>query len=295
MNLRLLLRGDDGADGVVPPSGVTARLVVFAAAAMAFLSVFALALSLASGRLADRWGQELAQSSTIRITAPQDDRAAQTETAMRILQTTAGVTFARALSVEEQQALLAPWFGGGFDINSLPVPQLIEVITEEGFEPAGLRLRLEAELPDAVFDDHGTWREPLMQAAARLRLLGGISTVLLALSLAVMITLAANASLAANGQVIRVLRLVGATDEFITRAFVRRFTLRAMIGAAGGAVFGVGAVAVLPPASSAGGFLTGLGFQGVQWALPLCIPVFAAGVAFFATRWSANRALGELT
>ena len=289
------MRGDDGADGVVPPSGVTARLVVFAAAAMAFLSVFALALSLASGRLADRWGQELAQSSTIRITAPQDERAAQTETALRILQTTAGVTFARALSIEEQQALLAPWFGDGFDLNSLPVPQLIEVITDDGFEAAGLKLRLEAELPDAVFDDHGTWREPLMQAAARLRLLGGISTVLLALSLAVMVTLAANASLAANGQVIRVLRLVGATDEFIARAFVRRFTLRALTGAAVGAVLGTCAVAVLPPASNAGGFLTGLGFRGVQWALPLCIPVFAAAVAFFATRWSANRALGELT
>lgn len=289
------LRGDDGADSVVPPSGFTARLVVFAAGAMAFLAVFALALSLAAGRLADRWGDELAQSSTIRIMAPPAERAAQTDLALGILQSTAGVSFARALSIEEQQALLAPWFGPDLDVDRLPIPQLIEIIVENDFEPTGLRLRLEAELPDAVYDNHGSWREPLMQAASRLRLLGVVSALLLGLSMAVMVTLAANASLAANGQVIRVLRLVGATDDFIARAFIRRFTMRAMVGAAGGALLGVLAVALLPPASSAGGFLTGLGFQGMQWALPLLIPLFAALVAFFATRWSATRALGELS
>ena len=47
-----------------------------------------------------------------------------------------------------------------------------------------------------------------------------------------MITLAANAALATNAQVIRVLRLIGARDTYIARAFVRRFTLRALSGAA---------------------------------------------------------------
>ncbi len=36
--------GDGNADRVVPPSGFTARLTTFTAAAMAFLTVFALAL-----------------------------------------------------------------------------------------------------------------------------------------------------------------------------------------------------------------------------------------------------------
>ena len=38
---------------------------------MAFLAVFALALSLATARLADRWGDALARSSTLRISAPE--------------------------------------------------------------------------------------------------------------------------------------------------------------------------------------------------------------------------------
>ncbi len=289
------LRADAKADRIVPPSGVTGHLVVLAAAAMAFLAVFALALSLASGRLAERWGDELAQSATIRISAPAETRAAQTQTALRILETTAGVAFARALDMSEQQALLAPWFGDDLDLASLPVPQLIEIVQEDGgFDATGLRLRLEAEVPGAVLDDHAQWRAPLVEAAGRLKTLGTVSVVLLAGVMAAMVTLAANTALAANAQVIGVLRLVGASDSHIANAFVRRFTLRATAGAAGGCVIGLAAVLMLPRASDMGGFLTGLGFQGLQWFLPVLIPVIAGAVAFCATAWAARRVLREV-
>ena len=294
--LAAFFRQDRQADRIVPPSGFTAHLILLAAGAMAFLAVFALALSLASGRLAERWGDELAQSSTIRIVTGVEQRAAQTDIALRILETTPGVAFARALDDAEQRSLLAPWFGTDLDLAVLPIPQLIEIIHEDDdFDAAGLRLRLAAEVPGAVLDDHTQWREPLVQSARRLRALGAISTLLLAITMAAMVTLAANAALAANAQVIHVLRLVGATDQYISQAFIRRFTLRALLGAVGGAVAGTGAVLMLPSASDAAGLLTGLGFQGVQWILPAMIPILAAIVAFFATGWSARRVLKELT
>ncbi len=290
-----LIVGDTQADRVVPPTGFTASLTVFAAGAMAFLAVFALALSLATGRLADRWGEELAKSSTIRISAPEGQLAAQTAAALRVLETTEGVASARALDPEEQQALLEPWFGPDLPVDALPIPQLIEVIEEGGgFDPQGLRLRLAAEVPGAVLDDHTRWRRPLVEAASRLRLLGWMSLILIGATTAVMITLAANAALTANGQVIRVLRLVGARDAFIARAFVRRFTLRALTGAAGGMVLGAIAILLLPSEQVAGGFLTGLGFQGWHWIWPLTIPPLAAGVAFWATRMAAWKMLKDL-
>ncbi len=291
-----LISGDPSADRAVPPSGFTARLTLLTAAAMAFLAVFALALSLATGRLADRWAAELAQTSTLRISAPQDQMAAQTEAALAVLRTTPGVAEARPLSADEQRALLAPWFGADLPVETLPVPQLIEVIEDtDGYDATGLRARLQAEVPGAVLDDHTRWREPLVEAAGRLRLLGFVSMLLIAGATAAMITLAANAALAANGQVIRVMRLVGARDTYIARAFVRRFTLRALAGAAAGTVLGCIAVLLLPSSDAAGGFLTGLGFQGLHWLWPVTIPALAAFVAFAATRAAALRTLKELS
>lgn len=293
--LRGLIAGDRQADRVVPPSGFTAQLTLFAAAAMAFLAVFALALSLAAGRLADRWGDELARSATLRIVAPLDQRQAQTDAALRILETTKGVASARALTDADQQALLEPWFGPDLALDTLPVPRLIEVIeNDEGMDAAGLRLRLAAEVPGAVLDDHSRWRKPLIDAAGRLRMLGWISTLLIAAAVAAMITLAAQAALAANAQVIAVLRLVGATDDYIAQAFIRRFTLRALSGAAVGTGVGLVAMVLMPDAADAPGFLTGLGYQGFHWIYPLLIPILAGAVAFAATGAAARRTLREL-
>jgi cell division transport system permease protein len=294
--LRKLIVGDAQADRVVPPSGFTAQLTLFVSGAMAFLAVFALALSLASGRLANRWADELARAATLRINAPAEQRVAQTEAALTILQQTPGVASARALSTEEQIALLAPWFGSALPIDSLPVPQLIEVIEgDPGYDGTGLRLRLQAEVPGAVLDDHTRWRAPLVDAANALRRLGAVSILLIAGATAAMITLAANAALAANAQVIEVLRLVGALDSYIAHAFIRRFTLRALGGSAVGVALGMAGVWLMPAASNEGGFLTGLGFQGWAWLLPLLIPVLGALVAFVATSRAAKKRLGDLT
>jgi cell division transport system permease protein len=290
-----LLKGDTQADRVVPPTGYSARLTVFTAAAMAFLAVFALALSLAAGRLADRWSDALARTATIRISAPATELEAQTWAVLTVLEQTPGIDSARALTDDEQRALLEPWFGPDLPVDSLPIPRLIEVVeTAQGYDPEGLRQRLAAEAPGAVLDDHTRWRRPLVEAANRLRLLGWVSLMLILGATGAMITLAAQSSLAANEQVIRVLRLVGARDSYIAGAFVRRFTLRAFAGAVVGAVLATIAVALLPRAGDEGAFLTGLGFNGWHWLWPFAVPVLAAMIAFIATRLAAWRTLKRL-
>lgn len=293
--LAALVIGDRQADRLVPPTGFTARLTIFAAGAMAFLAVFALALSLAAGRLAARWSQDLAQASTIRISALAEERAAQTAAVLRILAATPGVASARAIPPDEAARLLEPWFGPDLPLDTLPVPTLIAVQEQpRGFDPQGLRLRLSAEVPGAVLDDHTRWRRPLVAAAERLRGLGLLAIALIGATMAAMITLAAQAALAANAQVIAVLRLVGAQDGYIAQAFVRRFTLRALTGAGGGVLVGLLAILALPAAQEQAGFLTGLGFQGLQWLVPLAIPPLGALVAYLATTAAARRTLRDL-
>ena len=295
-SVRDLMAGDMTADKVVPPSGYTANLTSFSAGAMAFLAVFALALSLATGRLADRWSDELAKTTTIRISAPDGQMQAQLDAVLNVLETTSGVTSSRVMSDDEQRRLLEPWFGPDLPLENLPIPRLVEVVEDDtGPDMEGLRLRLSAEAPGAVLDDHTRWRRPLVNAAKRLRSLGTVSILLITGATAAMITLAAQSALAANGQVISVLRLVGARDAYIARAFVRRFTIRALVGALIGTFLGMVAIFFLPSAAEEGAFLTGLGYKGWHWILPMLIPLLAAVVAFWATRLAALRALARIS
>ncbi|MCX7646079.1 MAG: cell division protein FtsX [Rhodobacteraceae bacterium] len=289
-----LARRLSGGDGVriVPPTGFTARLTVFSAAAMAMLAVFALALALAAGRFAAGWEATLARAATVRVAAPAGELEAQVAAALRVLDQTPGVESFRRLPEAERRALLAPWLGAELPAADLPLPELIEVtLGAEGPDAEGLRLRLAAEAPGALYDDHGRWREPAVAAAGRLRTVGLAAAALIAAATAAMVALAAQASLAANRGVIEVLRLVGARDRFIVAAFVRRFTLRALAGAAAGAALGAAVVALLLPA---GPLSAGPGFSGPEWLWPLAVPPVAALVAFAATRLAAVRVLREL-
>ncbi len=291
-----LIVGDPQADRSVPQTGMTARLTLFVSAVMAFLAVIALAVSLTTNRVASLWAEDLAESATLRLPADPVTADALLLSALDVLETTPGISSVRALSQDEQQALLEPWFGPDLPLDALPMPQLIEIVADgDGYDVDGLRARLTAQVPGAILDDHTAWREPLLGAASRVRLIGWSVILLIGATVAAMITLAAQAALAANVQVISVLRLVGAKDAYIARAFVRRFTLRAGAGAIVGVVCGALVLLVAPQGDAAGGLLLGVGFEGAEWILPLLIPLLAAIVAFFATRTAAFRRLREQT
>ncbi len=291
----VLVRGDSSAEKVVPPTGLTALLTTASAAAMAFLAVFVLALALTAGRQASDWEDALADTATVRISAPDETIVAQVEAVEAILAQTPGVGATRQLSAQEQLDILAPWFGPDVPLDALRLPILIEVkIDGGGPDVIGLEQRFAAEAPGAVYDDHGRWRVPMVRAAQGLRRLAMTGLLLIAGVTGVTIALAASASLAANGQVIDVLRLVGAEDAYITRAFVRRFTLRALIGGAVGTVFGLVAVALVPNVS-ASNIGADVGFNGAEWLWPILAPLAAGGLAFAATRLAAARRLKEVS
>ena len=292
-SLWALVVGDKTANRVVPATGFTALLTMISAGAMAFLAVFTIAMALASGELAERWEAELDGTATVRIASPEDQIETEAAAVLAALKQTPGVTGARRLDVAEQQALLAPWFGEDVPLDKLRLPVLIEVTeTSEGPDETGLKQRLAAEAPGAVYDNHGRWRAPLIEAATRLRQLGVTALALIAGVTAVTIALAASAALAANGQIIDVLRLVGAKDGWISRAFVRRFTMRAFLGALVGTVIAMVLVALIPGGIETG-VLSGLGFDGLEWFWPLLVPFAAAGLAFAATWAAAARRLRE--
>ncbi len=286
------LRGAGGADRMVPKATQSLRTVALLATLIAFGAVLALALAVAATRLADGWQDELADAATLQVFAPEDEIEDQARAALNVLRATPGVRSVRMVDLSEQERLLEPWLGPDIPVESLPLPLLIEVEADRAaLDQAALLVRLQAEAPGAVYDDHAAWREPLVATAERLRTgaLAGLGFA--ALTLAAVLALAAQAALAANGTVVETLRLVGARDGFIARAFTRRVTLGAAAGAAVGTAVAVALLLMLPAAGRESFFPVGIRLDGWHWALPLLVPPAAALIAWGASRTATRRRL----
>lgn len=280
VNWRALFNGGD-APPIVPATGWTAPLTTLSALAMAFLAVLTLSAGIAAGRLAATWEADLANIATVSITVAPEQMADRLERTLDVLRTTPDIQSIRVLNEAEHAELLRPWLGANASIEGLPAPRLIELqLIDGGPDAARLQARLDQSAPGARFDDHQAWRGPLARAAGALKTLAWAATILVIAAAAAMIGLAAQATLGGNTEVVRVIRLIGAEERFIARAFVTRIALRGLIGGLAGAALGLIALALLPGLGGA----AGIGMQltpGLSTGLTLlvAVPLATTGIA----------------
>lgn len=273
---------------IAPRAGLIGGLIALVAAFMAFVAVAAIEAGLAADRIAGRWSGELARAATIRIVAPEEDREAVTDAALSVLEIAPGVAAARVLSEAENQELLAPWLGRDADVSALPVPVLIDVTLHGGGpDVEDIRRQLALAAPGAVYDDHSEWRAPLVTAARGLRIIAAVGVAVAVGALAAMVSVAASATLWSGAEVVRTLRLIGAEDRFISRAFERPFALRAAFGGACGAALALLAVEQMPRIEGVEAIAAGVADYGPAWWLAPVAPLVAGITALIATRIAA--------
>ena len=280
---------------VVPNTGFTKWLTTFTAGAMSFLAVVGLAFSMICSDLAYKWGESLKNSLSLRISAPTELLEKQTNIALAILEQTRGVESARLVGIGAKKKLLEPWLGADFPLEAIAMPALIEIQeTEVGVDYEGLKLRLGAELPSAILDNHSQWRRPIEVFATLVSQLGIFTVILITLASTAMITMASNAALSANVKVLRVLRLVGAFDTFIVTAFVQRFTLRVFLGSLIG-TFSAGLVLFLVPTFSENlEILRDVSLDLTDTIYIASVPFLFAIISIFVTRNAVRSSLKRL-
>ena len=279
---------------VVPNTGFTKWLTTFTAGAMSFLAVVGLAFSLICSDLSNEWGQSL-KNSSLRLSAPTDLLEKQTNMALAILEQTSGVESARLVGIGAKKKLLEPWLGVDFPLDSIAMPALIEIReTEAGVDYEGLRLRLSAELPSAILDNHSEWRRPIEVVSKLVSQLGMFTVILIILSSTSMVTMASNAALSANVKVLRVLRLVGAFDTFIVTAFVRIFTLRVFLGSLTGTICAGLVLFLIPTFSENLGTLDVVNLEIKDTIYIACVPFLFAIISIFVTRNAVKSSLKRL-
>lgn len=233
-------------DPLLPEAGAGGAPLTAVIAVMSFLAVLAMAAVLIIHQSAGRWTAELQSEITVQIKgANAGEIAAGASAAMRVLEGEDGVEEAVLKSDAETAALLEPWLGKGNAEAFLNIPALIEVkvtpALRSDLDP--LRAQLKEAAPGAVLDDHATWHARLATAAQSGQALALLVFLLVMGAACAVSIFAARAGLAANHDIVSVLHLVGATDEFVAAEVQRRFFILGFRGAMAGLIAAFAALA----------------------------------------------------
>lgn len=284
---------------LLPEAGEGGAPLTAVIAVISSLASLALAAFLLIASASNAWTAELKSSLTIQVkgvdAAEIDTRTAD---AVKILEETPGVVEFRVIGSKEAGRLLEPWLGKG-NAASLNVPALIEL----KLSPVGrmaipaLRKKFEQAAPGIILDDHGGWNDRLAAAARSGQALAfAIFALIMGAACAISI-FAARAGLSANAEVVSLLHLVGATDDFIANEVQRRFTVIGFRGSTVGlaaALFLLSLFGLATRAKGADGFLLPGLTIGPGIAIPLlAVPIAVCLVTAVAARLTVLRTLRE--
>lgn len=289
---------------VVPRNSIAGRALIAVVAIMTFLASLTTGAVILVGQAAGEWQADVAREVTIQVVpAPGRDTDATVAKAAAIARAFPGIGDVRVFSKEESSKLLEPWLGSGLTLGDLPVPRLIVVRLASGetVDMARLNRLLIDQAPGATLDDHRGWIER-MRAMAGSVIAGGIVILVLMLAATVLsVTFATRGAMATNRNVIEVLHLVGAKNNFIAGNFQRHFLV---MGLQGGLIGGGAAVLLFALAALIGHFTAGtaggdqsaalfgsfsLGFLG--YLAVLAQIVLSAVVTALTSRQTVNRTL----
>jgi len=211
---------------ILPTQTKSGRSLTIVVTAMCYLAVLAVIANILINGSVQAWTADVAKQVTVQIKPVDGENMnVQLETALVILNGTRGIVSTSTLSNEESLKLLEPWLGEGSLLADLPVPRLISVVIDEKNPPnfEGLRQQLTQKVKGASLDTHKRWQGQILRSANALKMISlGILTLISITTIAIII-FATRAAMASNEEVISVLHLVGAHDNFIAEEVQSRF------------------------------------------------------------------------
>jgi cell division transport system permease protein len=266
----------------------------FVVAVLCFLACLAALTGVAADRAAQGWARQIRAEATVQVRPRLDETgSAAAARAAEVLAGVRGVTEAAALEEDKARALLEPWLGRAV-LEDLPVPNLVAVSLDPDAPASARRMEeaLAAAGVDAVVDDHARWLGDVERSAALARWIAGSIFALMAAAAGAAVAYATRAGMAARKDVVEVLHLSGAQDDFIAAVFQARFAKLAAVSG----LWGLGAAAALAGAvivlGGPGGFTPALPMAWSDLLVVSPCPLVAATVAALAARFTTLRLLG---
>lgn len=282
---------------ILPATMLGARLLPLVIAVNVYLAGMAVTGAVALLSSVNQWSGEIDQLVTVQIASgAKQDASTLIKPVMDVLRGHPAVASARPLSMDEIQALLAPWLGDSEAVRALPIPQLIDVSLKPNRDLDALRARLEAEFPGIMVDDHRAWRTRMASAMLTTRLVCAVIVGLIALAGILVIVFATRASLASHAELVALLHMIGARDAYVAGEFQKHFLGLGLRGALIGiipAALTMAAIALALHNDSAP-FLSRARLLPADYLLA-ALPAFAAALMTMLTaRITVLRALAEM-
>jgi cell division transport system permease protein len=271
------------------------------------LMVFLAALATGAGFAIDaalmRWDDGLRGTLTVQLPQPAVGplSAASIDQAVALLRGTAGVVSVKALDAQAEAQLLQPWLGESVDAAQLPLPILIDVQRSEdaSLDLAGLTQRLAAIVPGATVETHGAWLEQLFRVAWLIEIGAAGIVGLIGLAAVLTVIFTTRTGLMIHAQVVDLLHLMGAADNYIARQFQWHAFRLGLRGGVIGLIlallaFGALRVAAEQGGNSAADLAPGLRLPIVAWVLVAVLPPVMGLVGLVTARVTVLRILARM-
>ena len=150
--------------------------------------------------------------------------------------------------------------------------------------------------PDARVDAQSSWLQPVFAALSSLQYLALALVVLLAVTSAAAVFLAARSALGNNRETIAIVHLLGGTDGQIAQLFQRAILFDSILGGIVGLILGLTAVLGLGYQFGAldSGMVASAGLDWLDWILIALIPIFGVALAVVTARFTVLAAVRKM-
>jgi cell division transport system permease protein len=279
---------------LLPLEDAREAALFFVVGALCFLAALAALSAKSTYGAARAWTAEVEGEYTVSVSGVDSAGAAE---AARLVAAINGVESARVFSDAEINALLAPNFGQSGLPSDLPVPHLIAVTADAGDDTLGeeMATTLDRAGFEVAVDSHSEWAGDVRRMLAIARLVALSIVALLSATAIAVIAFATHAALLARRDIVDVLHIAGARDQFIAGLFQRRFWLLGLRAGTVGALVALASVAILIALGRAGaersGLLPQLSLDFPDLAVLVVTPVIAGLAARIAAGITVMRSL----
>lgn len=268
-----------------------------------FLFSVALAGYLLINSVVESWNSSISGSLTVQI-MPATEELSEQDADLRVnkvitfFESRQGVKKVILMSDVQLQQLMSPWLGTQVDVKNLPLPKLLEVYltSEQGFDYAAAAADLKEVASYASIDDHRVWLHRLLKLASSVKMLA-LTVLLMILTVCVFsIFYATCTSLGIYKDIIEILHIMGAKDDYVARQYAKRGLYIGLYAGLVGIALALCGFALLHYVAEGmnKGLLGDISLSFSGWSALASLPIWTALLSMVTSYYAVRRTLGKI-